>query len=132
MIKILSNISFKFILGILAFHTFISHPHSDELSIEEHKELHNNAKSLIGIIRLAFHESDDESLDHLLYIHDGFCKKIDSKVKNIFVSLKDNFQYSANSIITEGVVNCDVNNCIKLFFVKLNGLRGPPLLYYIR
>ena len=113
---------------IITLHTIIPHPHSDELTKEEHFELHKKSNSLIGIIRLAFHESDDESLDNLIYTQYESVKKINSKHKYPEVSLFNNIQSIIEIRETGEIVKSNTNNFNKLLFVKLNGLRGPPIL----
>jgi len=128
MIKILKYILFRTVLVIITLHTVIPHPHSDKLTEEKHLELHKKSNSLFGIIRLAFHESDDESLDNLIYTQYESVKKIDSKHKYPKVSLFNNIQSIVEKRKTEKIVKSNTNNFNRLLFVKLNGLRGPPLL----
>ncbi len=128
MTKILKYILFRAVLVIITLHTVIPHPHSDELTEEEHFELHKKSNSLIGIIRLAFHESNDESLDNLVFAQYESVKKIDSKYKYPKVSLFNNIQSIVEKREPEKIVKSNTNNFNRLFFVKLNGLRGPPVL----
>jgi len=121
--KILKYILFRSVLVIITLHTVIPHPHSEELTEEKHFELHKESSSLIGIITLAFHESDDESLDNLIFAQYESVKKIDSNQKYPEVSIFD----STTSRIGK-IVKWNTNNFNRLLFVKLNGLRGPPLL----
>lgn len=92
MSKILKYIFFRTILVIITLHTIIPHPHSDELTEEKHFELHKDSNSLIGFIRLTFHESDDENLDNLIFAEYESVKKIDSKHKYPLVSLFNNLK----------------------------------------
>lgn len=128
MSKILKYILFRTVLVIITLHTVIPHPHSEKLTEEKHLELHKKSNSLFGIIRLAFHESDDESLDNLIYTQYESFKKIDSKHKYPKVSLFNNIQSIVEKRKTEKIVKSNTNNFNRLLFVKLNGLRGPPLL----
>jgi len=128
MSEILKYVLFRTVLVIITLHTIIPHPHSDELTGEEHFELHKKSNSLIGIIRLAFHESDDESLDNLIFTQYESVKKIDSKHKYPEVSLFNNNQSIIEKRETEEIVKSNTNNFNRLLFVKLNGLRGPPIL----
>ena len=128
MSKILKYILFRTALVIITLHTIIPHPHSDELTEENHFEFHNESNSLIGIIALAFHESDDESLDNLIFAQYECVKKIDSKHKYPKVSIFDNTTSIVGKIATGKIVKWNTNNFDRLLFVKLNGLRGPPLL----
>ena len=128
MSKILKYILFRAVLVIITLHTVIPHPHSDELTEEEHFELHKKSNSLIGIIRLAFHESNDESLDNLIFTQYESIKKIDSKHKYPKVSTLDNTTSIVGKIAAKKIVKWNTNNFNRLLFVKLNGLRGPPLL----
>jgi quinol monooxygenase YgiN len=128
MSKILKYILFRTVFVIITLHAIIPHPHSDELTEEEHLELHKKSNSLIGIIRLAFHETDDENLDNLIFARYESVKKIDFKHKHPKVSTFENTTSIVGKIATEKTVKWNTNNFDKLLFVKLNGLRGPPVL----
>ena len=119
---------FRTVLIIVTLHAIIPHPHSDELTEEKHFELHKKTNSLIGIISLAFHESDDENLDNLVFAQFESVKKIDSKSKYPKVSLLNNIQSIVEKRELEKIVKSNTNNFNRLLFVKLNGLRGPPVL----
>lgn len=126
--KVLKYILFRAALVIITLHTIIPHPHADKLTKEKHLELHKESNSFIGLIRLVFHESDDDSLDNLIYAQYESVKKIDSKHNYPKVSLFDNTTSIVGKIATEKIVKSNTNNFNKLLFVKLNGLRGPPIL----
>jgi hypothetical protein len=128
MSKILKYILFRTVLIVIALHTVIPHPHSDELTKEKHFEFHKKSNSLFGIIRLAFHESNDDNLDNLIFVQNESVKKIDSKHKYPIVSLINNIQPNVEKRETEKIIESNTNNFYRLFFVKLNGLRGPPFL----
>jgi len=128
MLKVIKYILFRSVLIIITLHTFIPHPHSDELKEEKHFELHKKSNSLFGIISLVFHESDDESLDNLIFAQYEGVKKIDSKHKYPKVSTFKNTTSIVEKITTEKTIEWNTNNFDKLLFVKLNGLRGPPIL----
>lgn len=126
MIEVLKYILFRSVLVIITLHTIIPHPHSEELTEEKHLELHKKSNSLIGIIRLVFHESDDENLDNLIFIQYESVKKTDSKHKYPQVSIFENTTSIVGKIATEKIVKWNTHNLNKLFIVKLNGVRGPP------
>jgi quinol monooxygenase YgiN len=126
--KILKYILFRTVLVIITLHTIIPHPHSDELTDEKHSELHKDSNSFIGIIRLAFHESDDENLDNLIFAKYESDKKLDNKCKRPKVSIINNRQSIVEKRETGTIVKWNINNFDRLLFVKLNGLRGPPIL----
>ncbi len=128
MCKILEYILFRVVLVIITLHTFIPHPHSDELTKEKHFELHKNSNSLFGLIRLAYHESNDDSLDNITFAQYESVKNINAKHKYPKVSLFNKIQSNIEKKETEKIVKSNTNNTDRLFFVKLNGLRGPPLL----
>tara|TARA_R110002153_G_C13179483_1_gene484949 strand:- start:621 stop:878 length:258 start_codon:yes stop_codon:yes gene_type:complete len=67
MSKIFRNILFNTALAVILLHTIIPHPHSEDMAEKEHIKLHNNSNSLYGILRLVFHESNDENLDSLIF-----------------------------------------------------------------
>jgi quinol monooxygenase YgiN len=127
MSKILKYILFRTVLVIITLHAFIPHPHSNELTEEKHFELHKESNSLIGFIRLAFHESDDENLDNLIFAEYESDKKLDSKSKYPKVSIFNNKQSLVEKGETGKIIKWNTNNFNRLLFVKLNGLRGPPL-----
>ena len=124
MSKILKYILFRTVLLIIALHAVIPHPHSDELTEDRHFELHQNSNSIIGLIKIAFHESDDENLDNLVFVQIESVKKFDykfTKVSNFNITLSIIEEWE-----NEKIVSSNINNFKRLFFVKLNGLRGPP------
>jgi len=127
MIKIFEKILFNSVLVLILLHTIIPHPHSDELTEEKHFELHQKSNSLIGIIKLAFHESNDNNLDNLIFAQYDSAKKIGSKYKYPKISLFNNTQSIVEKRETEKIVKSNTNNFKRLLFVKLNGLRGPPI-----
>ncbi|MCF6295697.1 MAG: hypothetical protein L3J25_08405 [Flavobacteriaceae bacterium] len=128
MSKILKYILFRIVLVIITLHIIIPHPHSGELTEEEHFEIHQKSDSLIGIIRLAFHESNDENLDNLVYAQYESVKKSNFKNKYPKFSISNNSQFKIEKRKTEKRVSVRINDFNKTLFVKLNGLRGPPLL----
>ncbi len=128
MSKILKYILFRTVLVIITLHTIIPHPHSEELTDKKHSELHKDSNSFIGIVRLAFHESDDENLDNLIFAEYESDKKLDNKCKYPKIPIINNRQSIVEKRETEKIVKWNINNFDKLLFVKLNGLRGPPVL----
>ena len=127
MSKVIKYILFRTALVIITLHTFIPHPHSDELTEENHFELHKESNSLIGIITLIFHDSDDESLDNLIFAQYGSVKKLDNKYKHPTLSISKKTQFISERREKEKREKWNTNNFDKLLFVNLNGLRGPPL-----
>jgi hypothetical protein len=128
MSRILEYILFRAVLVAITLHAIIPHPHSDELTEEKHFEIHKKSNSFIGIIRLAFHESEDENLDNLVFAQYEIVKKLDHNYKHSKVSILNNTISIIAKRETERIVISSTNNFNRLFFVKLNGLRGPPLL----
>ncbi len=128
MSEIFKYILFRTVLIIITLHTIIPHPHSDELTEEEHFELHQKSNSLIGIIRLVFHESNDESLDNLIFIKYDCLRKTHNKLKHTNLSNFNSRQYFIAKNETVKIINQNTSNFDKLLFVKLNRLRGPPML----
>jgi len=127
MINILKHILFRTVLVIITLHTLIPHPHSEDLTEEKHFKLHKESNSLIGIITLAFHESDDDNLDNLIFVQYESIKKVVNTCKYPTVSILNKKQYIVLNRETKKTVTCNVNNFERALFVKLNGLRGPPL-----
>ncbi len=128
MSNILKYILFRIVLVIVTLHTIIPHPHSNELTNEKHSEIHQKSNSLIGIIRLAFHESNDENLDNLVYAQYGNVTKLNSINKFPKISILNDSHFEIENRKTEKRVSVRINDLNKILFVKLNGSRGPPLL----
>ena len=128
MSKILEIILFKTVLIVITLHAIIPHPHSNELTEEKHINLHENSNSLLGIIRLAFHENDDENLDNLIFAQYESVKKMDSKHNYPLASILFNTTSITKKRTSEKITKSNTNNFSSLLFVKLNGLRGPPQL----
>ena len=124
--KILKYILFRIALVVITLHAIIPHPHSDELTVNKHSEIHQKSNSLIGIIRLAFHESNDETLDNLVFVQYESVKKSDNNYPS--VSVFNNTQSTVEIRETKNTTQCNTYNFDRLLFVKLNGLRGPPSL----
>jgi hypothetical protein len=124
MIEIVKKILFKGVLIIMLLHTFISHSHSDEMSEVAHFKLHQDNNSLIAILKIAFHESDDENLDNLFFTHYK-TDKLEKHNAPLYLAIStDNISFDKHSITT--FFKCDNYPSTKNFIVKINGLRGPP------
>lgn len=128
MIKILKYLFFRTILVIISLHAIIPHPHSNELTKEKHVELHKKSNSFIGIIRLVFHESDDEILDDLIFAQFQTIKKSDNKYKYPTLSIVNKIQFIVEKTEKGKKIKWNANNFDGLLFVIRNGLRGPPFL----
>lgn len=128
MIKILKYLFFRTILVIISLHAIIPHPHSNELTKEKHVELHKKSNSFIGIIRLVFHESDDEILDDLIFAQFQTIKKSDNKYKYPTLSIVNKIQFIVEKTEKGKKIKWNANNFDRLHFVIRNGLRGPPFL----
>lgn len=126
--KIVSDILFSLVLGIFTLHAAIPHPHSNELTEEEHFELHKNAHSIVAFLKLTFHESEDENLDNPIFTQYESVKKIEGKHSNPAATCSDNLLYIVEKAKTENATAWNTDNFIKLLVVKPNGLRGPPQL----
>ena len=126
MCKIIKHILFSTVLVVVILHATIPHPHSNELTQETHFELHKKTHSLIGVVRLAFHERIGESLDNLIFIQYKRANKIDHQLAKAAVPLFKRTLTIVEINETEQSVDWNTNNFIKLLFVNWNGLRGPP------
>lgn len=122
--KILKYILFRTVLVIITLHTIIPHPHSIELTDENHIELHKKSNSIIGIIKLVLHESDDESLDNLIICQNANVNKVNSKFKNPAALIIN----KTNLIIEEKekTIQWYSNDFIGLISGILIDIRGPP------
>lgn len=126
--KIIKYILFSTVLVVVILHATIPHPHSNELTQETHFELHKKTHSLIGVVRLAFHERNGENLDNLIFIQYESLKKIDLKNTNLSVPLFSRTLSINEKRETVRTVAWNTDNFIKLLFVNWNRLRGPPQL----
>jgi hypothetical protein len=126
--KIFRDIIFGIVLVIIMLHTVIPHPHSGELTKEEHFELHKKSNSLFGIIRLIFHESDDDNLDNLMIAKYESFKKLYLNQNYPTALIFKNITSPLEKIETKKTIKSNTFNFNKLLFVKPNGLRGPPIL----
>lgn len=117
------NILFNAALAVILLHTIIPHPHSADMAEKEHIKLHDNSNSLYGILRLVFHESNDENLDSLVFAQ----YNIDNKTKIECQCTEINTAHFHTSKRVNKTVykklKLDLN---KLFIVNQNGVRGPP------
>jgi len=127
--KLIKYILFRTVLIVITLHTIIPHPHANELTVAEHLALHKKSHSLIGIIEIAFHESDDERLDTLIFAQYESVKKLDYEqaYSKILIATTTTPSFPEKSK-TVKIVEGDTDNFNNLLFVKLNGLRGPPQL----
>ncbi len=128
MIKLLEKILFNSVLVVISLHTFIPHPHSDEMTEIEHIALHENSNTLFDIISISFHETNDTNLDNLLVAQYDIVKRNKVTYQNSAVAIL----YSAFSVIekttVEKITQANNDSPNKLFIVKLNGERGPPYM----
>jgi hypothetical protein len=123
----LKYLLFRIILVIITLHAVIPHPHSDELSAEKHFEIHQQTNSFIGIIRIVFHENNDENLDNLYYNTSPSLEGLNvnstsTPVIALYV-VPHNVEEKEVKLSLNDVIN---DYCKSTFFVRLNGLRGPP------
>ena len=131
MINVIKQILFRSALVIILLHTLISHKHYDEMSEAEHVTLHqNNNDDILDLLVLFFHESNDESIDNLVVaqfdVKETFKNAIAS---NAFISNSDLPFFDTSYFIKE--LNISTSNFSNIFFVELNGLRGPPSFYSV-
>lgn len=129
MSKILKYILFRTVLIVIVSHAIISHPHSDELTEEKHFELHQKSNSIIGIIRLAFHENNDESLDYLVFTQFENTKKFDNSSHKLFPSLI-NEKFIIEEKLIEKKLKFPLFRLETSLLIKLNTPRGPPSRLY--
>jgi hypothetical protein len=121
--KIFRNILFNTALAVILLHTFIPHPHFEDMVEKEHVKLHNNSNSLYGIIRLVFHESNDENLDSLVFAQYNTDKKIQINWQFLVI---DSTDFNLLENVNKTVYKSLKSTFHKLFIVKLNYVRGPP------
>lgn len=124
MTKLLKKILFKSVLVVMLLHTFIPHPHSEEMTEKEHIALHKNPNTLFKIISLAFHDNIDENLIVAQY---NIVEKDNIACQNSTSALL----YSTFSVVentpVEKIAPRNTNCSNSIFIVTLNGERGPPL-----
>jgi hypothetical protein len=125
MINILRVILFASALSIILLHTFIPHPHSEEMTEERHFEFHQNSNSILDFLKLVFHESEDEGLDNLIIaqyqaekkLKKGFHHQIATGIETLTL---------INESRTKKSTAKHIGNSNGYFIVKPNGVRGPP------
>lgn len=125
MIGIIKQVLFKSALVVILLHTLISHKHYDEMSEIEHSVLHQNNDDILDLLVLFFHESNDESIDNLVFAQfkiKEFLK--DSIASSALLSSLDSFDFEISNF--KEILNKSTSIFFSTFFVKLNGLRGPP------
>ncbi len=124
--KIFPKILLISALAVILLHALIPHPHAGELSEREHVKIHDFSKSLYSILRVAFHESDDESLDNLFVVQNQANEKF--KKHHLYPTIAIvclRFTAISNKQFKK-IANRNITNFNKLFIVNLNGVRGPP------
>lgn len=127
MSKVLKYILFRTALVIIVLHTFIPHPNSNKLTDEKHSEIHQKSSCLIGIIRLAFHENNDESLDNLVSVQLKKSSTFNYKHPKLYSSLIKR-QFTIKEKHLKKKSNYTPLHFEALFLIKQIGLRGPPSL----
>ncbi|WP_418637838.1 hypothetical protein [Winogradskyella sp.] len=128
MFKLIKKILFNSVLVVILLHTFIPHPHSDEMTDKAHITLHRNSNTLFDIITIAFHESNDKDLDNLIFAQHNIVTK--NLIKHQYSSITTNygnFSIIENKIVGK-IIQRNIFNPNKLFIVKLNEVRGPPFM----
>lgn len=128
MIKFLKEILFNSVLVVILLHTFIPHPHSSEMTEREHIKLHNKSNTLLEIISIAFHESNDENLDNLIVAKYKILKKTKEKYQYPTITIQNINPSGIEETTIEEIVKKDIDNFNEIFIVKLNGVRGPPFI----
>ena len=126
MIKVLNKIFFNTAVIVILLHASIAHLHANEMTEKEHSAMHNNANTLIGIISLGFHESNDENLDNLVTVHYDT-----SEVKSInfpqFATISHLVTFShVEQRVSKSIVVTNVEISNSLLIVKPYEVRGPP------
>jgi len=122
----LKHILFKIAFLIIVLHTIIPHPHADELTNQEHLQLHKNSKSIIGILKFVFHESNDENLDHLIYAHYGNIQKQNVSSQKHQVSIYLKMTAAVSTCQSTNILQKNVRSFKQIVFISGNGLRAPP------
>ena len=125
MYKIFRNILFHSALLVILLHTIIPHPHSEDLRLKEHSIIHSNSHSIYGVLRLIFHESNDENLDSLVFYQYSIDKKIKVENQNLAIDIT---YFNASKIVNKKVYKNLKSNIHTLFIVTQHGVRGPPSL----
>jgi len=123
MINIIRHILFKSVLLIVLLHALVPHRHYYEMSEYEHLTLHQNNENIIELVKILFHENDDESLDNLLFAQFNIQKTTQSKIPILNEEFKG-FIDVENKLFQKNTSSHNV--CYITIFVNVNGLRGPP------
>ncbi|MCF6213820.1 MAG: hypothetical protein L3J45_07335 [Flavobacteriaceae bacterium] len=127
MVEIIKKILFKSVLIIILLHALIPHKHSDEMSKEEHFEFHQDNVGFINILKIFFHESDDENLDNLYFVQYNLDKPQQNKSTLNFVTVEDNTSFKRDKPSIP--LRDDKGALLKNFIIEINRQRGPPTFY---
>ncbi len=125
--RLFQNFLFKLLFLLISLHTFIPHPHADELFSHDHHKIHTNSNTLIGFIKYIFHESDDNVLDRIIFINPAlngkdFIKRKEpsfGKIPTFYVCKKSEPGILSGNLYGKPVF-------IEKIFPNLNGMRAPP------
>ena len=128
MIKVLNNIFFNIVVVVILLHASIPHLHANEMTEQEHIAMHNNANTLIGLISLGFHESNDENLDNLVTAqYDTNTIELKSINHPHFATITHLITFShVGYNVSKSIVVRNVEISNSLFIVKPYEVRGPP------
>ncbi len=128
MTEIIKRLLFKSVVVILLLHACIPHKHRGEMTETAHLKLHQDNDSLIDILKIVFHEGDDEYLDNLFFEKNKFDTSTQYFNNQSQKNITEDVKILRNNIQLFG--KSDSWTCSNIFIVKLNGLRAPPTTLY--
>lgn len=126
MSEAIKNILFRTVLVVLLLHIFIPHPHAEVLNKEAHARLHHNNNSILGLLEIVFHESNDEDLDNLTVVSSKFQKKSGNTLYLPFFGVNSKNSTSDENFNSEKITINSNESLYCTFVPNANGLRGPP------
>ena len=129
--NIFAHISFRIVLVIIGLHAFVPHPHSDELTEQEHKKLHQNSQSILGFIKYLFHENNDENLDDILFASYGKITKQTIKIQYPRASTFDKKIDDTSIFVFSNIYKTYTSHFHNGISVNQNGLRAPPYYFIV-
>ncbi|WP_456424421.1 hypothetical protein [Lutibacter sp.] len=121
--ELIKQLLFKSVFVIILLHALIPHRHYDEMSAKEHFALHQNNDNIIDLVKIFFHENNDESLDNLLFAQFNIQKTTQSKIPILKEEFKG-YTNEENKLLQKNIAPSNV--CYIPIFINTNGLRGPP------
>lgn len=128
--NVFRKIFFISAVGVLLLHLLIPHKHHQEMTYEEHNGSHENAKGIIGLLGLTFHQGLSSYSDNFTFSEIIILQKTSSLGPHL--SLSAFFEHLKFSEINVQSISIKETSIISYDFIALTKKqRGPPsMLFY--